>query len=64
MANKSQNTGLTENQKNFYQENGYVILNRVFSATECRDFVTHMEDLQNGQKDLEHFGQQNNYGFL
>jgi len=63
MTNKYQNTGLTEYQKIFYQENGYVILSRVFSVTECQDFVTHMEDLQNGKKNLEHFGQQSNYGF-
>ena len=63
MADKSQNAGLTEDQKTFYQENGYVILSRVFSATECQNFVAHMEDLQNGQKNMEHFGQLSNYGF-
>ena len=63
MTNKSQNARLTEDQKNLYQENGYIILRQVFSTTECQDFVGHMEDLENGKKDLEQFGQQGTYGF-
>ena len=63
MTNKSQNARLTEDQKNLYQENGYIILRQVFSTTECQDFVGHMEDLENGKKDLEQFGQQSTYGF-
>ena len=53
MTNKSQNARLTEDQKNLYQENGYIILRQVFSTTECQDFVAHMEDLENRKKDLE-----------
>ena len=62
MTNKSQNARLTEDQKNLYQENGYIILRQVFSTTECQDFVGHMEDLENGNKHLEQFRQQITYG--
>ena len=40
----SEKTGLTPVQKTFYQENGYLILEGVFSQEECQRFVKHMED--------------------
>ena len=58
----SQQTGLTPAQKTFYQENGYLVLESVFSQEECQRFVTHMEDLHTGRKQLEGFFQQDKYG--
>ena len=51
-------TGLTPAQKAFYQENGYLVLESVFSAEECQNFVAHMEALHTGHKSLEGFFQQ------
>ena len=58
----SQKTGLTPAQKTFYQENGYLVLEGVFSQEECQRFVKHMEDLHAGRKALEGFFQQDKYG--
>ena len=58
----SEQTGLTPAQKTFYQENGYLVLESVFSQEECQRFVTHMEDLHTGRKQLEGFFQQDKYG--
>lgn len=58
----SEKTGLTPAQKTFYQENGYLVLERVFSQEECQRFVKHMEDLHAGRKELEGFFQQDKYG--
>ena len=58
----SEKTGLTPAQKTFYQENGYLVLESVFSQEECQRFVTHMEDLHTGRKQLEGFFQQDKYG--
>ena len=58
----AEKTGLTPTQKNFYQENGYLILESVFSQEECQHFVEHMEDLHTGRKQLEGFFQQDKYG--
>ena len=58
----SEQTGLTPTQKAFYEENGYLVLERVFSKTECQRFVAHMEDLHAGHKHLEGFFQQDKYG--
>ena len=58
----SEKTGLTPAQKTFYQENGYLVLESVFSQEECQHFVTHMEDLHTGRKQLEGFFQQDKYG--
>ena len=55
-------TGLTSAQKTFYQENGYLVLEGVFSQEECQHFVEHMEDLHIGRKQLEGFFQQDKYG--
>ena len=55
-------TGLTSAQKTFYQENGYLVLEGVFSQVECQHFVEHMEDLHTGRKQLEGFFQQDKYG--
>ena len=55
-------TGLTSAQKTFYQENGYLVLEGVFSQEECQHFVEHMEDLHTGRKQLEGFFQQDKYG--
>lgn len=58
----SEKIGLTPAQKTFYQENGYLVLEGVFSQEECQRFVTHMEDLHAGRKQLEGFFQQDKYG--
>ena len=58
----SEKTGLTPAQKTFYQENGYLVLEGVFSQEECQRFVKHMEDLHTGHKQLEGFFQQDKYG--
>jgi len=58
----SEKTGLTPSEKTFYQENGYLVLERVFSQEECQRFVKHMEDLHAGRKELEGFFQQDKYG--
>ena len=58
----SKQSGLTPAQKTFYAENGYLVLERVFSETECQRFVTHMEDLHVGRKQLDGFFQQDKYG--
>ena len=58
----SEKTGLTPAQKTFYQENGYLVLESVFSQEECQRFVKHMEDLHTGHKQLEGFFQQDKYG--
>ena len=58
----SEKTGLTPAQKTFYQENGYLVLESVFSQEECQRFVTHIEDLHTGRKQLEGFFQQDKYG--
>ena len=58
----SEKTGLTPAQKTFYQENGYLVLEGVFSQVECQHFVEHMEDLHTGRKQLEGFFQQDKYG--
>lgn len=58
----SEKTGLTPTQKTFYQENGYLVLEGVFSQEECQRFVEHMEDLHTGHKQLEGFFQQDKYG--
>ena len=58
----SEQTGLTPAQKAFYQENGYLVLENVFSKEECQSFVVHMEDLHAGHKHLEGFFQQDKYG--
>ncbi len=58
----SEKTGLTPAQKTFYQENGYLVLESVFSQVECQRFVEHMEDLHAGRKQLEGFCQQDKYG--
>ena len=58
----SEKTGLTPAQKTFYQENGYLVLESVFSEEECQRFVKHMEDLHAGRKHLEGFFQQDKYG--
>ena len=53
---------MTPEQKTFYQENGYLVLESVFSQEECQRFVEHMEDLHTGRKQLEGFFQQDKYG--
>ena len=58
----SEKTGLTPAQKTFYQENGYLVLESVFSQEECQHFVQHMEDLHTGRTQLEGFFQQDKYG--
>lgn len=58
----SEKTGLTPAQKTFYRENGYLVLEGVFSQEECQRFVEHMEDLHTGRKHLEGFFQQDKYG--
>ena len=58
----SEQTGLTSEQKVFYEKNGYLVLENVFSQEECQDFVVHMEDLHIGHKHLEGFFQQDKYG--
>ena len=40
----SEQTGLTLEQKTFYQTNGYVVLENVLEREECQRFVEHMED--------------------
>ena len=58
----SEQTGLTPVQKKFYQENGYLVLESVFTADECQRFVAHLEDLHAGRKQLDGFFQQDKYG--
>lgn len=58
----SEKTGLTPAEKTFYQENGYLVLEGVFSQEECQRFVKHMEDLHTGYKQLDGFFQQDKYG--
>ena len=41
----SEQTGLTLEQRTFYQTNGYVVLKSVFAQEKCQRFVEHMEDL-------------------
>ena len=55
-------TGLTPAQKTFYQKNGYLVLESVFTREECQRFVAHMEDLHAGRKQLDGFSQQDKYG--
>ena len=54
--------GLTAEQKARYRQDGYVVLERVFASEECRRFVRHVDDLRAGRKQLDGFGQQENYG--
>lgn len=58
----SKQTDLTPAQKTFYEENGYLVLENVFSEEECQRFVAHVESLHAGQKQLEGFFQQEKYG--
>ncbi len=53
---------LSTAEKTFYRENGYLVLQNVFSQQECQDFVDHMEDLHAGRTHLEGFFQQDKYG--
>lgn len=55
--------GLTAGQRARYRDDGYVVLQRVFSAGECRGFVEHVEDLRLGRKRISGFAQQENYGY-
>ena len=59
----SEQTGLTLEQKTFYQTNGYVVLENVLEREECQRFVEHMEDLHAGKKQLSGFSQQDKYGY-
>jgi len=54
--------GLTPAQKTFYQKNGYLVLESVFTHQECQRFVAHMEALHAGRKQLDGFFQQDKYG--
>ena len=50
----SEQTGLTLEQRTFYQTNGYVVLENVLGREECQRFVEHMEDLyQTGLTQIE-----------
>ena len=57
------NTGLSQEQKAFYQENGYVVVPGLFSPQECQTFVQHVEDLRDGHKTLEGFEQNTKFGY-
>ena len=48
MAEKEQNSGLSSEQIDNYQEHGYIVLNKLFTHQDCHSFVQHMEDLKNG----------------
>ena len=58
----SEKTGLTPAEKTSYQENGYLVLEGIFSQEECQRFVKHMEDLHTGREQLDGFFQQDKYG--
>ncbi|MCG9127303.1 phytanoyl-CoA dioxygenase family protein, partial [Candidatus Poribacteria bacterium] len=62
MDMESEQIGLTNQQKSFYETNGYLVLESVFTQQECQRFVEHMEDLHNGKKELAGFFQQDKYG--
>ena len=59
----SAQTRLTSAQRARYRNNGYVVLERVFSAEECQRFVDHVEDLRLGRKQISGFSQQDKYGY-
>ncbi|MDE0230279.1 MAG: hypothetical protein OXJ62_15620, partial [Spirochaetaceae bacterium] len=59
---ETSHNGLSVEQKARYRQDGYVVLERVFAAGECRRFVRHVDDLSAGRKRLDGFGQQENYG--
>ena len=63
MAEKEQNSGLSSEQIDNYQEHGYIVLNKLFTHQDCHSFVQHMEDLKNGRKSIKSFKQQNKYGY-
>ncbi len=59
----SNQIGLTNKQRTFYQTNGYVVLESIFTQEECQRYVEHLEDLSAGHKKLDGFFQQNKYGY-
>ena len=59
---ESEQVGLTNQQKSYYDTNGYLVLESVFTKEECQRFVEHMENLHDGQKELTGFFQQDKYG--
>ena len=59
---ETSHNGLTDEQRDRYRRDGYVVLERVFGPDECRKFVRHVDDLSTGRKQLDGFGQQENYG--
>ena len=61
-AVETSHNGLTAEQRNRFRRDGYVVLERVFGADECRKFVRHVDDLSTGRKQLDGFAQQENYG--
>ena len=61
-AVETSHNGLTDEQRDRYRRDGYVVLERVFGPDECRKFVRHVDDLSAGRKQLHGFGQQENYG--
>ena len=63
MAEKEQNSGLSSEQIDSYQEHGYIVLNQLFTHQDCHSFVQHIEDLKNGRKSIKGFKQQNKYGY-
>ncbi|MCY4402003.1 MAG: phytanoyl-CoA dioxygenase family protein [Candidatus Poribacteria bacterium] len=58
-----EHTGFSAKQSSFYQTNGYVVLESVFSQEECQRYVEHLEDLSAGRKKLDGFFQQDKYGY-
>ena len=54
--------GLSGAQRRRYREQGFVVLEGVFSGDECARFVEHLEALRLGRKQLAGFSQQENYG--
>ena len=55
-------TAWTAAHRNRYRKDGYVVLERVFRREECRQFVRHVDDMSAGRKQLDGFGQQENFG--
>jgi len=52
----------TAAQKDRYRQDGYVVVERVFSPGECRRFARHMNDLSAETRQLDGLGRQANYG--
>ena len=61
-AVETSHNGLTDEQRDRFRRDGYVVLERVFGPDECQRFVRHVDDLSTGRKQLPGFGQQENYG--